>query len=62
MEKYQKIKMISNNYISEGVKKGDIGYIIEIYNQDYCEVEFSDENGITIALLSMKSDNFIIDD
>ena len=55
--------MVSDDYVSEGVKKGDVCYIIEIYNQDYCEVEFSNENGITIALLSMRRDSFnIIDD
>jgi Domain of unknown function (DUF4926) len=50
---YSKIKLLNDNYLEEGVKKGDFGYIIEVYEDGY-EVEFSDKDGNTIALFSVK--------
>lgn len=50
MNIYDKVRVISNNYINKGIKKGDVGYIIETYNDRHYEVEFSDENtGISYA-------------
>lgn len=31
----------------EGLKKWSVGAILEIYDENYCEVEISDKNGIT---------------
>ena len=52
MKLYQKVKLLTNRYIKEGLKKGDIGVILEIYNDNNFEVEFFDENGFTIALFA----------
>lgn len=51
---YSKVKLLTNNYISEGVSAGAIGYVIEVYDDKGYEVEFSDKNGETIALFSVK--------
>ena len=52
MKPYQKVRLMTGKYISEGIKKGDIGVILEDYDGSNFEVEFSDKNGITIALFS----------
>ncbi len=50
MELYQRVRLITNKFEDEGVKIGDVGYIIEIYNGRNYEVEFSDsKTGFTIA-------------
>ena len=33
MEKYQKVKIINNKYMSDGIIKNAIGYILEIYDE-----------------------------
>ena len=58
MKEYQRIKMLNNNYSSEGIFKDAIGYILNIYDEYYCEVEFSDENGITYALQAIRCKDF----
>jgi hypothetical protein len=52
MKQFQKVRLLTNNYISEGIKKGDIGTILEIYDDKNFEVEFSDEKGFTMALFA----------
>jgi hypothetical protein len=42
------VQLLTDKYRTEGVSKGAIGYIIEVYADTY-EVEFSDSDGITIA-------------
>lgn len=47
---YSRVKLLTNNYINEGAKINDIGFIIEVYNTGDCEVEFSDsKTGISYA-------------
>lgn len=62
LEKYQRVKMLNDKYISDGIKKNAIGYILEIYDEKYCEVEFSAEDGSTIAIQAINSGDFIIID
>jgi len=52
MKPYQRVRLLTDKYISEGIKKGDIGIILEDYDGRNFEVEFSDKNGITIALFA----------
>jgi len=47
---------LTDKYQSEGVSTGAIGFIIEIYGDEAYEVEFSDKNGITIALIAIPQD------
>lgn len=62
MQEYQKIKMKNNNYLEDGISQGDIGYILEVYDENNCEVEFSDENGNTYALQSINCKDFDVID
>lgn len=43
---------MTDKYVDEGIKAGDIGVILEDYDGNNFEVEFSDSNGITIALFA----------
>lgn len=53
---YTEIKLLNDNYLNEGAKKDDFGYIIEVYENGY-EVEFSDKEGNTTALFSVKPED-----
>jgi hypothetical protein len=50
---YSRVRLLTNRYEQDGVSAGAIGYIIEVYDQEAYEVEFSSENGITIAQLAV---------
>ncbi len=50
------MRLLTDKYQSEGVSTGAIGFIIEIYGDEAYEVEFSDKNGITIALIAIPQD------
>ena len=62
MKIFQKIKMLTNKYAEDGITEGAVGYILEIYDQNYCEVEFSDADGNTIAVQAINKDDFIVID
>lgn len=50
IEIYQRVRLVADRFAStDGVTSGAIGYVIEVYPDGNCEVEFSDENGITYA-------------
>lgn len=52
MKIYDRVRLLTDKFSGEGAKKGDIGYIIEMYDDRNCEVEFSDsKTGITYAQL-----------
>ena len=60
MKKYQKVRMLNVKYIEDGIKKGLIGYILKIYDQNYCEIEFSDKDGTTIAIQAINKEDFYV--
>ncbi|MBC9786215.1 DUF4926 domain-containing protein [Heliobacterium chlorum] len=63
MKQYSKVRLITDRYTEEGANFGDLGYIIEVYADGNCEVEFSDGNtGITFAQLVVKPDELKIMD
>lgn len=62
MEEYQRVRMLNNKYASDGITKNAVGYILEIYDEKYCEIEFSAEDGSTIAVQSINRDDFIVID
>lgn len=41
MKEYQVIEMLSDKYSSDGIEKGAIGCTLNIYDERFCEVEFS---------------------
>jgi hypothetical protein len=55
IELYQRVRLITERFAStDKVTLGAIGYVIEVYSDGNCEVEFSDENGITYAQIVAK--------
>ena len=56
MKPYQKVRLLTDKYIAEGIRTRDIGVILEKYDDRNYEIEFSDENGITIALFAFPID------
>lgn len=60
MKKYQRVRMLNDNYSADGIKKDAIGYILEVYDQNFCEIEFSDTNGNTIAVQAINKEDFIV--
>lgn len=50
MKQFQSVRLLTNKYIDQGIREGDIGVILEDYVQGYYLVEFFDKDGITIVL------------
>ena len=53
MKPFQKVRLLTDKYIDDGIKTGDVGVILEDYDGENFEVEFSDNDGITIALFTI---------
>jgi len=56
LKNYSRVRLLTDRYREEGVAAGAIGYVIEVYPGGNYEVEFSDENGITIAQIVARED------
>lgn len=50
------VRMKSDRFQADGIEPGAIGIILDVYGDDAYEVEFSDRDGITIALLTLPGD------
>ena len=62
MKLFIKVKISNDNYISDNVKKGDIGYILENYGDGYYEVQFWDESKTppeSLAVISVSRKDII---
>lgn len=59
-DNYSRVKLVTDSYIAEGVGMGAIGYVIEVYPGDKYEVEFSNSEGITIALILARGDEIVL--
>ncbi len=49
---YSKVRFINDRLDSEGVARGTVGYIVEVYEDAY-EVEVSDASGATLFIGSV---------
>jgi hypothetical protein len=52
LKNYSQVRIITDRFEHEGVKKGTIGFVIEIYEDGEYEVEISDSKGITLAQIT----------
>ena len=50
------VRLLSDRYRGEGVGAGATGTIVEVHDAEAYEVEFSDPDGITVALLALPQD------
>lgn len=60
MKCYETVRMKNNRYLADGIRAGDIGTILEIYDDTACEVEFSRPDGTTYALQAIRTEDFEI--
>jgi len=44
---------------AEGLKRGQVGTIVEIWKPGVYEVEFSDTNGVTYAMVALSAENLM---
>ncbi len=54
LKNYSRVRLLTDDYKNEGISRGAVGYIIEVFNDGFYEVEFSDSEGTTAALLALK--------
>jgi len=52
MKPVKTARLSTDKYINDGLRKGDIGNILEDCGNGCCEVEFCEINGITITFFS----------
>lgn len=57
MKQFDMVKITMDNP-NEGITKGQIGIILEVYDDNHFEVEICDSNGITLFLGAL-SRNFL---
>lgn len=51
---YDRVRLTTSRFLSEGVPMNAVGYIIALYDDGNCEIEFSDDGGITYAQVVVK--------
>jgi hypothetical protein len=49
LEPYSLVKLLTDRYQDRGVSAGAIGTILEVYEDEAYEIEFSRDDGTTIA-------------
>ena len=52
IENYSRVRLLTDKYSHQGADIGDIGYVIEVYDNDGYEVEFSAADGTTYAQIT----------
>ena len=62
IENYSEVVLLTNRFNDEGLHYGQIGYVIELHEEDYTYlVEFSDKDnyGTTIAIVVVNENEII---
>lgn len=49
--------VLNKNLPAHGLKKGDVGAVVEVYSRDAFEVEFVRGSGVTQALVTLRKDD-----
>lgn len=57
IENYSRVQLLTDQYHTEGASKGDVGSVIEVYQNGDYEVEFADENGIDFAQIVAREED-----
>ena len=60
LRKYSRVSLVTNKYKMDGLGIGSVGYIIESYENDKYEVEFSNEWGVSIAQVVVCGEDVIL--
>jgi len=62
IDNYSRVRLLTDKYRKEGAATGAVGYVIEVYDNGDCEVEFSDRDGITFAQIVARADELAVDE
>ncbi len=62
LSNYSCVRLLVNRYRSEGASRDDIGTIIEVYADGGYEVEFSNADGTTYALIVVREEELELAD
>ena len=52
IDQYARVELLTNAFQAQGAKRGDIHYVIEVYETGEYDVEFSEANGTRLMLKS----------
>lgn len=55
---YQNVRLITDKYIAEGLKKGISGIVLEKYDEEHFEIEWHDDLGNSIACFAFSINDF----
>ncbi|MDK2763739.1 DUF4926 domain-containing protein [Alteromonas sp. 07-89-2] len=55
---YKKVVLKASEFKDEGLPEGVVGYVIDDFGDGNYDVEFSNENGETIDILVLNSNQF----
>lgn len=56
LPQFSLVTLLTDDYRSRGVRKGDTGVILDVYDDKAYEVEFSRDDGTTIAWFAVPQD------
>jgi hypothetical protein len=56
LELFDRVRLTTDRYAADGARRGDIGYIVELYDDGAYEIEISDSDGTTVALFAAQPD------
>ena len=56
LPQFSLVKLLSDDYRSRDVREGDTGVILDVYGDKAYEVEFSRDDGTTIAWFAVPQD------
>jgi len=61
MEKIQLLDVVVllSDIAEEKLKKGQVGTVVELLDENHFEVEFADRNGQSIAILALSADELL---
>ena len=57
MRMYQLVRVTNSRYLSGGIRAGDIGTVLDLYDDVVCEVEFSHPDRTTYALQAIRCED-----
>lgn len=57
---YSKIKLVTNKYEKDGIAKGTLGIILEVYDEENYEIQFLDkDNELSNVFFAVRKDEII---
>ena len=51
---------LTDDLIERGLRRGQVGTVVELFDEDVFEVEFSDNDGRAYALLTLRAEQLMV--